>query len=82
LLLDARWIGAHGYLQKTLSGSEMLKVLKYVQQGKRIVDEPYATTRGLNDTTRITEGRTSPVWASALRLKVKKLATVKFIEYS
>jgi DNA-binding NarL/FixJ family response regulator len=34
LLLDAMRIGVHGYLQKTLSVSEMLTVLRSVQKGE------------------------------------------------
>ncbi len=72
LLLDAMRIGVHGYLQKTVSGSEMLKVLKYVQQGKRIVDEPYATTQGLNETTRIIRGQNFACLGLSAKVEGKK----------
>jgi DNA-binding NarL/FixJ family response regulator len=42
-------IGVDGFLQKTASTEELLKALRTVYQGERVIGEPHALTQVLNE---------------------------------
>ncbi|QBD80636.1 response regulator transcription factor [Ktedonosporobacter rubrisoli] len=54
-LFRALRIGVHGYLQKTLPLSEILKALREVYKGERVVGEPHAVTQVLSEFRRLTK---------------------------
>jgi DNA-binding NarL/FixJ family response regulator len=54
-LFRAMRIGVHGYLQKSLSISELLSALRAVYKGERVIGEPRAITQVLGEFERITK---------------------------
>jgi len=54
-VLRAMRIGVHGYLQKALPVHELLRSLRAVHNGERVIGEPHALTQVLNEFERITK---------------------------
>ncbi|MEO6890258.1 MAG: response regulator transcription factor [Ktedonobacteraceae bacterium] len=54
-LLRAMHIGVHGYLQKTAPLADLLKALRAVQRGERVIGEPRALTQVLNEFSKLTK---------------------------
>lgn len=52
-LLQAMRIGVHGYLQKAMPLQKLLDALRAVHRGERVIDDQKATTRVLNEFTRL-----------------------------
>ena len=53
LLFDALRVGIHGYLQKTLSIDDLLKALRTVQRGERVLGEPHTVTQVVTEFQRL-----------------------------
>jgi DNA-binding NarL/FixJ family response regulator len=54
-LFEAVRIGVHGYLKKTLSIDELVSALRAVKQGERVLGEPHAITKVLEEFHQLTK---------------------------
>jgi DNA-binding NarL/FixJ family response regulator len=76
LLFDALRIGVHGYLPKTGSIDELLKALRAVQRGERVLGEPRAVTQVVNEFHRLAKEENRLHWGlSMTEVEVVRLAS-------
>lgn len=54
-LFEAVRIGVHGFLKKTLSIDELVSALRAVKQGERVLGEPHAITKVLEEFHQLTK---------------------------
>lgn len=62
LLFEAIRIGVHGYLQKTLSIDDLLRALRAVQCGERVIGETQAVTQVVVEFHRLTKEQNRLKW--------------------
>jgi DNA-binding NarL/FixJ family response regulator len=55
LLVEAVRIGVHGFLKKTLSIDDLVSALRAVQRGERVLGDPHAITKVLEEFHQLTK---------------------------
>jgi DNA-binding NarL/FixJ family response regulator len=76
LLFDALRVGIHGYLQKTMSIDDLLKALRAVRNGERVLGEPHTVTQMVTEFQRLaSEENRLRYGLSAKEVEVVQLAS-------